>query len=355
MDYAMQQGAAQALCHVFATGCQTVMELAAATIRHMATGSKSRQAAFSAAGALPVLVAVLPDATPPKFQSVVAWALSSLVEMDETAQAQFVDALPVVLHVANQADTSLETKAHLATAIFNGTGRNHTMRTRLGDSGAVETFLDALIAARRSDALFMERFLVVLISLTSMHPDNQKRLTAKMESMAVLMKLLLLPTPRIQGLAAGLIRSVADGQPAVQVLLVAYGALAHLLLNFLSPDCFTREQAVAAVFTLLTHQPAHVTLWDVLGGVQATVAVLVDMCHSTALAHLCAALILRRVLADAPACQPMLVANVSLQHALVRLFYSTDSRVKIQAKGLLQVLHNGSFVSVHFVDHTGGE
>ncbi len=339
MDYAMQHGAAKALSHVLASGSQIVMELAASTILHMATGSKGRQAAFLAAGALPVIAALLPVAHPAKFQSLVACVASCLVEKHQTAQAQLVECLPTLLQVLSHADTSLDAKAHLATAIFNSAGKIPDMRTRLGDCGLVDVLLEALIATPSTDLVAMERFLVVLISLTTMHPENQKRLCARMESIAVLIKLSILPAPRIQGLAAGLIRSASDGQNAIKALLVAYGALAHLLLNFLSTDYFSREQAVAAVYTLLLNQPGHLPLWGILGGTDVTVAVIVGVCHSTALAHLCAMLILKRVLADAPALAPALTANLPLQHALVRLFYSTDQRLKTQARSLLQVLH----------------
>jgi hypothetical protein len=143
----------------------------------------------------------------------------------------------------------------------------------------------------------------------------------------------------VQGLVAALIRLLAEDDPKACSLMLAYGVLSHLLLNFVHLDYFAREQAVVAAQVLIQNQPSHVNLLEALGGVAAVVAVLTDLCCSTQLSHLCALLMLKAIIKNDPSNTPRLSANVSLQHALVRLFYSSDKRIQVQSRVLLQTLY----------------
>jgi hypothetical protein len=202
-------------------------------------------------GALESLAAVMACTDCPSAQASAVWAIGSLVsgitEIQDEARNHI---LPAVVNLLGSPFAQVQQQA--ANAIYNLCARNNANQTIVAQCYGINKLL-ALLQAPLKHSNSMEKVLAAILCLVVKHVDNQRLVAAHPHALKAVTALLSSLYPRVQGLAAGLIRVVVVDQPKVQCALAAQGAIAALLHNIASPtpDKFVQEQALAALFNVI--------------------------------------------------------------------------------------------------------
>lgn len=248
--------------------------LAAWGIRTMIFEHPDNQIRVYRMDALPALAALIgPDmASHPSAQASAIWAIAALASgvpeiQDATRMQPLTPGSPSSASILDTIVAHLDSPnpqvAHQATvAIYNLCSRCTDNQTAVAAAGAMDKIVTLLqfhhshpqSSSQASKSKMFEKSIAALLCLVLKHTDNQRSLGANTIALAAIANTLLTATePRVQGLAAGLVRVLCVEQPRVQAILAAHGVIAALtyIASVTPSDRFAQEQAVAALYNIL--------------------------------------------------------------------------------------------------------
>lgn len=350
--------AAPSLVDVINGGVETAKGLACWAIRAFAVHGSTSQEELVTKGALKaVLDLILRDErsvrAPVSTATLAAgvWALGALVNGVKDLQDCVRTGARVGITEGVALDKVIELLSHpspqvhiqVAGAVHNIAARNEENQTYLGAGGALEKLV-AMLPAAQGTVRVVEKAVVAMLSLTLKHPVNQQRLTRLPGCAYQVVRYLGCNSSRIQGLAAGLVRTVVSDQPDLASLMASHGALSYASELSASKDAFAQEQACAALYNLIGQQPLNKPWLLLLEPEDKLVPLLADCTKPTRLAYTCSIMILYALSDFSEEYKTKLQEGkhaASLTSSLLRLCHPgcTDLRLRGQADRLLRTLY----------------
>lgn len=258
----MEAGVAAPLLLTLTHGPMPAKGLAARTVRALVLDNNAIQCAFDALGAVPILTAALhsPLLTH-DVQASLLWALGALCHGVPTIQHRMRcgdSGAALVTVVSLLTSESPQVQMQAAATLYNSIAGCRENQSFVGAIPCALESLAAMLPATQSNAQAAEKALAALVCLTQKHAANQARVDAVPGCVAQIVHFLTFPSSRVQGLAAGAIRSLVAEQVEVRTRCIALGALPLLLDLCASKDAFAQEQSVAALFNCMKGVPGGV-------------------------------------------------------------------------------------------------
>jgi hypothetical protein len=308
-------------------------------IRALSVENKEHQQAFVDNGVLPALLSslVAEDVT---LQASAVWALGSLangVPAIQDAIGADNDMMKTLVCLLESSSQQVQNQA--AGALYNIAARHPGNQTTFGDLGAIPKLIN-ILPKQQGSVKFVEKVIAALLCLALKHSANQQRVGRAQDFGPLAVKFLSCSSPRVQGLGAGLIRTVVAEQQDLQLLFASHGALSALLELAQSKDSFCQEQAVAAMYNMLAQQSLNKSLLRILEPERLLVALLCDCTKPTLLAYTCAVMVLFVLTEDDAAFTAKLGSMKPLVDALLLFCHPkcSDPRLRAQADRLLKTI-----------------
>ena len=288
----MDLGVAAPLMQALSEGSLDVKGLAAWALRALVVTDQGRQTYFQGLNAVAVLGKVMRDSyNVASIQASAVWALGTLANEVKDVQDQVREEGILETVVALLASPSLQVQNQASLAVYYLAARNSDNQTYVGAHGGIERLVSLLPKATGS-IKSVEKVMSSLLCLCLKHPVNQRHLGSVSGYITQIVRFLGCSSPRIQGLTAGLVRSLVAEQPMLQTLLAAHGAFAYLADLCTSKDAFAQEQGVAAMYNMLSLQALNKPFLASLGVEVLLFGILADSTKPTKLAYTCAVMVL---------------------------------------------------------------
>lgn len=340
-DVAAHGVVSDALVRALAFGPNGAKGLVCWAIRALVVDNKSHQLMFWNKGVLKALHGAMHIDTPATQASAV-WALGTTVNGVTEIQdgLRTIDSGAVIATVVGLlSSSSTQVQNQAAGAIYNIAARNPANQTLIGNLDACVSLINMLPKTQGS-VKSVEKTIAALLCLALKHPENQQRIGRNAGFGLQAVKYLSCSSPRIQGLAAGLIRTLVAEQADLQLLFAAHGALSSLLELVESKDAFAQEQAVVALYNMLAQQPLNKSFLIPLGPQEKLAALVADSYKPTRLAYTCAIMVLFVLTEDNSMFTDKLGAIPSLVNAMLRFCHPScgDQRLRAQADRLLKTI-----------------
>ena len=343
----MAAGVARPLLDVLSKGPKAAKGLASWAVRSVLVGNKTIQEAFADMGAIPVLTDVL-NTDMPATQAGAAWALGTLctgVPSIQHALRTTEDGRAIRTMVSLLDSSFVQVQNQVAATLYNIAAHCTENQTFVVACGGAEKLV-AMLPKTQGSVKTVEKAIAGLLCLALKHAENQKYIAALPGFPFQIVRFLGCSAPRIQGLSAGMIRTLVADLPDIQALFIAHGALAYLLDLCATKDPFAQEQSVAAMVNLL-QVPASRHYMHLLNPEGPLVALVTDCTKPTRMAYTCALIVLFTLADDNEVCRARLATVDPLIQALLRFCHSAcgDPRLRAQAERLLKFLAPEAFAS----------
>jgi len=223
----------------------------------------------------------------PSTQASAVWALGTLAIASKAIQDQVRETgfLKVVIDLL--ASPSAQVQNQAAGTVYNVCARNPENQTYVAACGGIEKLVSMLPKVNGSVKI-VEKVVAALLCLALKNPDNQFRISIGSGCENLLIRLIGCSSSRIQGLTAGLIRTLSAEQPFIQKRFASHGAFPYLAELTKSRDPFAQEQAIAAMYNLMSHSKINQQFFTNIGAEKNMFAILDDCTKPTKLAFMCA-------------------------------------------------------------------
>jgi len=325
-------------------GSPSVKGLAAWAVRALVVDNIARQLMFVNLDCVPSIGDALAAIKGEHYtQASLLWVLGTLVVGLKPAQDQLREhdggriLRDVIACLGPGVPAHVQSQA--AAAVYSFAARNAENQSFIANAGGIHRLV-ALLPRLHGSARFVEKIVAALLALTLKHSANQFAVTLLPGVAQQVVDLLGCGLPRIQGIAAGLVRTMVSDQPELQSFMVVHGVLPSLLEMFSLPDFFAQEQAVAAVYHLIAQQPENKARLLFLGGHSRLCDIVEDCTKPTKLAYACAIMALHMLCDGEEAATAAILARPRLVPSLLRLSHPSNSneRVRNQADRLLRLI-----------------
>lgn len=263
-----------ALVTLMRNGAPSSAGLAAWAVRSLVFEhpGNQRRVFESPAGVVQALADLLPLDAAPSTQASAVWAIGTLCVNQPGIQSAMGDEVVLVRIVALLESPVAQVQVQAANALYNIAVHNPVNQGRIAGFGGLEK-MAALLHSNLGKQTVVEKVLAALLCLIVKHSGNQDRVAGMFVALGDVCGLLASASPRIAGLAAGVVRIVVVERPGVQMRCAAFGAIGHLVAMVGAADGFAQEQGCAALFNVLSHQPFHVRLAHEVSAVDKLVGV----------------------------------------------------------------------------------
>jgi hypothetical protein len=327
----MDAGVSEPLMALLANGTGSPKSLALWALRAIVVDNTHLQTHFASLGVLPILAQIISDdAGILSTRTSALWTLGTLASNNVPIQdcIRTTGQLDIVVQLISCPLVQIQDQATFA--LYCICSRNALNQTHVGSLGAIE-LLTGLLPRAQARVKSSEKVLASLLCLAHKNPANQLRIADQHEGLGQIVRLLACTSPRIQGMAAGVIRTLVAEQPAIQTRLVSHGALAYLMDVCLSKDSFAQEQSVAAMYNIIATQAAINPFLAALNVHEKLFTLLTDLTKPTDLAYTCSIMILFNLAQNDQPFADLIRSRSDVMHALMRLIHPNCSSPRLRA------------------------
>ena len=233
------------------------------------SGHREAQDALATAGALPLLLAMLPSG---KTQTAGALALTRLCAFHPPNQEQVAQlgGIPPLLSLLNGA--SLSSTCHAANALAELCRGNPANQNAIALAGGVGPLL-SMLASRSPQAQAAAASAAAQLAMDCR--DNQETV-ARMGGLQALVALVGAPEPSVQAMASLALAAICRSHVGNQTAVSEYGAISALSSIFRGAEDAVRAEAAGALWALAEGHSANKISIASAGGIASLVSLLAD-------------------------------------------------------------------------------
>jgi hypothetical protein len=336
----MERGLVGPLLHVILNAVPSGKALACWALRSLAMNNSDAKAMFNANNAVSALGNVIQHTSGCVFELETSlWALGTLAMGNKVVQDRV--RTDGVLALVVEALTSTDARVHnqAAAALYNVCAHNGDNQVLVADLGGIEKLV-VLLPTTQGTVKSVEKVLAALLCLSVKQPSNQLRISMLPGCLSSVVRFISSSSSRIQGLAAGLVRTLAAEQPLLQTLLTGHGAFPRLLSLAASKDKFAQEQAVAAMYNLVSNNSNTKSILAAFNVTEPLFAILTDASKPSKLAYTCSIMILSVLCEGNAVFSASVCACLPVLASLLRFCHPSCScpRLRGQADRLLRTI-----------------
>ena len=262
------------------------------------------------------------------------WLLSGLVSADTPSSQDDVrewrDGVLFTKAISMLRSPSVIVQCQAAVCVYNFCAK-HAVNQQYAVEHGAHTLLHALLPKRAGVVRVTEKALATLLCIVLKHSANQLAVCELPDLVKQTIALLTCSSTRIQGLAAGLVRTLVAEQPTLQARFTAHGVLPPLVELLRSTDTFTQEQSIAALYNMIVQHSLNKTYLLCLPVEAAITGILCDSAKPSRLTLQCAIMVLYSLCEADDAFKARLGANEALVNALLRLCHVSCGCTKLRA------------------------